>query len=80
MYDYINYFLHYRQLVKGERNQRGSKGSTFIDICLDKLDLAKVINEATDSLSRTKGEIDKQGEPVQRHKVRYLIKEWIVLS
>lgn len=80
MYEDRDYSWHYRQLIKGKRNKRGQSGSTYINRCLDELDLAKAIQKATDLYLALQGEIDEQGEPIQRHKVRDLIKEWIVLN
>ena len=80
MYEDRNYSWHYRQLIKGKRNKRGVKGSTYINRCLDELDLAKAIQKATYLYLALQVEIDAQSEPIQRHTIRELIKEWILLN
>ena len=41
MYEDRGYSWHYRQLIKGKRSQRATKGSTYINRSLDEIDLAK---------------------------------------
>ena len=45
MYEDRDYSWHYRQLIKGKRNQRGAKGSTYINRSLDEPDLAKLFSK-----------------------------------
>jgi len=80
MYEDRKYSWHYRQLIKGKRNKRGVKGSAYINRCLDELDLVKAIQKAEDLYFELQGEIDEKGEPIKRHKVKELIREWILLN
>jgi len=80
MYEDRDYSWHYRQLIKGKRNQRGAKGSTYINRCLYELDLARAILKAEDLYLSLQGEIDDKGELVKRYKVKDLIKEWISIN
>lgn len=80
MYSDRSYSWHYRQLIQGKRNQRDTKGSTYINRCLDELDLGKAIKKAEDLYLSIQGEIDKKGEPIKRYKVKELIKEWIRIN
>ena len=74
------YSWHYRQLIKGKRSGRKVKGSTYINRCLDELDLDKAIKKAEDLYFLISKNVDKTGEPVRRLKVVDLIKEWILLN
>ncbi len=80
MYEDRDYSWHYRQLIKGKRNQRGVRGSSYINRCLDEPDLAKAILKAEDLYLSIQGDTDEQGEPIRRYKVKDLIKEWIFLN
>ena len=80
MYEDRDYSWHYRQLIKGKRNQRGVRGSSYINRCLDEPDLAKAILKAEDLYLSIQGEIDDKGEPIKRYKVKGLIKEWISIN
>ena len=74
------YSWHYRQLIKGKRSGRKVKGSTYINRCLDELDLDKAIKKAEDLYFLISKNVEKTGEPVRRLKVVDLIKEWILLN
>ena len=80
MYKDRDYSWHYRQLIKGKRSQRGVRGSSYINRCLDEPDLAKAILKAEDLYLSIQGDTDEQGEPIRRYKVKDLIKEWIFLN
>ena len=73
MYEDRDYSWHYRQLIKGKRNQRGVRGSSYINRCLDEPDLAKAILKAEDLYLSLKVEIDDKGEKIKRYKVKDLI-------
>ena len=80
MYEDRDHSWHYRQLIKGKRNQRGVRGSSYINRCLDEPDLAKAILKAEDLYLSIQGDTHEKGEPIRRHKVKDLIKEWIFLN
>ena len=75
-----SYSWHYRQLIKGKRTGRDVKGSTYINRCLDEVDLVKAIKKAEELYFSIQGVIDEQGAPIKRYKVKDLIKEWIILN
>jgi integrase len=75
-----SYSWHYRQHIKGKRTGRNVKGSSYINRCLDELDLEKAIKKAEDLYFLLSKNVDEDGEPIQRFKVVDLIKEWILLN
>ena len=70
MYEDRDYSWHYRQLIKGKRNQRGVRGSSYINRCLDEPDLAKAILKAEDLYLFIQVDTDDKGEPIRRYKVK----------
>ena len=57
-----SYTWHYRQLIKGKRSGRNIKGVSYINRCLDELDLENAIKKAEDLYFLISKNVDKDGE------------------
>ena len=71
---------YYRQLKKGARSSRQTKGSPYITRCLEEIELTRAILKGEELYFALEKQIDANGKPIQRHSITDLLKEWIRIN